>query len=140
MSSATHLVLLPTYNTGPRLRDVVAEALQHWQPVLVVVDGSTDGSAASLAELAHREPALHVLVLPRNGGKGAAVLAGAQWARARGFTHALVMDADGRWSRHQTIFATRARRSRLRAIEIAMVRARRILSDAVSIKGFLREG
>ena len=42
--SATHLVILPTYNTGPRLRAVVAEVLQHWQPELVVVDGSTDGS------------------------------------------------------------------------------------------------
>lgn len=93
--SATHVVLLPTYNTGPRLPAVVAEALQHWRAVLVVVDGSTDGSAASLAELARADPALHVLVQPRNGGKGAAVLAGAQWARERGFTHALVMDADG---------------------------------------------
>ena len=95
MSSATHLVLLPTYNTGPRLRDVVAEVLRHWRAVLVVVDGSTDGSEAMLADLARSDPALHVLVQPHNGGKGAAVLAGAAWARARGFTHALVMDADG---------------------------------------------
>jgi len=95
MSSATHLVLLPTYNTGPRLREVVAEVLQHWRPVLVVVDGSTDGSQQALADLARQDPALHVLVQPRNGGKGAAVLAGAEWARAHGFTHALVMDADG---------------------------------------------
>ena len=93
--SLTHLVLLPTYNTGPRLREVVAEVLRHWQPVLVVVDGSTDGSAEPLVELAQTEPALTVLVLPRNAGKGAAVLAGAQAAAARGFTHALVMDADG---------------------------------------------
>lgn len=93
--SATHVVLLPTYNTGPRLRDVVAEVLRHWRAVLVVVDGSTDGSEAILAGLARNDPALHVLVQPRNGGKGAAVLAGAQWARERGFTHALVMDADG---------------------------------------------
>jgi glycosyltransferase involved in cell wall biosynthesis len=93
--SPTHLVLLPTYNTGPRLREVVAEVLRHWQPVLVVVDGSTDGSEQPLLELAKTEPALTVLVLPCNGGKGAAVLAGAQAAAARGFTHALVMDADG---------------------------------------------
>src|SRR5688572_4868383 len=95
MSSATHLVLLPTYNTGPRLRGVVAEVLQHWRAVLVVVDGSTDGSEKVLAGLARADSALHVLVQPRNGGKGAAVLAGAKWARSQGFTHALVMDADG---------------------------------------------
>lgn len=93
--SPTHLVLLPTYNTGPRLREVIAEVLRHWQPVLVVVDGSTDGSELAVLELARSEPALHVLVLPRNSGKGAAVLAGCAWARARGFTHALAMDADG---------------------------------------------
>ena len=93
--SSTHLVLLPTYNTGPRLREVVAEVLRHWQPVLVVVDGSTDGSERPVLELAQTEPALTVLVLPKNTGKGAAVLGGGQAARARGFTHALVMDADG---------------------------------------------
>jgi len=94
-ASSTHLVLLPTYNTGPRLREVVAEVLRHWQPVLVVVDGSTDGSEQPVLALAPTEPALRVLVLPRNGGKGAAVLAGARDALDRGFTHALVMDADG---------------------------------------------
>ena len=93
--SATHLVLLPTYNTGPRLGEVVAEVLRHWQPVLVVVDGSTDRSEEPLLALAKTEPALSVLVLPRNSGKGAAVLAGAAAARARGFSHVLVMDADG---------------------------------------------
>lgn len=94
-ASQTHLVLLPTYNTGPRLRAVVVEALTQWQPVLVVVDGSTDGTAALLRALRAEHPALSVLELPRNGGKGAAVLAGAAWASERGYTHALVMDADG---------------------------------------------
>jgi glycosyltransferase involved in cell wall biosynthesis len=95
IESSTHLVLVPSYNTGPRLHAVIEEALAHWRPVLVVIDGSTDGSEQSLLDLARREPALHVLVLPDNRGKGAAVLAGAQWAQERGFTHALTMDADG---------------------------------------------
>ena len=94
-ASASHLVLLPTYNTGPRLGAVVTEVLRCWQPVLVVVDGSTDGSERPVLELAKVEPGLTVLVLPHNSGKGAAVLAGAEAAQARGFTHALVMDADG---------------------------------------------
>ncbi len=93
--SRSHLVILPTFNTGPRLCGVVAEALRAWQPVLVVVDGSTDGSGEPLRELARAEPGLSVLGLPRNGGKGAAVLAGLEAARDRGFSHALVMDADG---------------------------------------------
>jgi glycosyltransferase involved in cell wall biosynthesis len=93
--SPTHLVLLPAYNPGPRLPGVVAEVLRHWRPVLLVVDGSTDGSHLPVVAMAEQEPGLRVLVLPRNGGKGAAVLAGLRDAVAQGFTHALVMDADG---------------------------------------------
>jgi glycosyltransferase involved in cell wall biosynthesis len=93
--SSTHLVILPSYNTGPQLRDVVAEVLQHWPAVMVVIDGSTDGSERAILELARHEPALSVIVLPRNSGKGAAFLAGARAAHARGYTHALAMDADG---------------------------------------------
>lgn len=93
--SHTHVLLLPSYNTGPRLRAVVEEALRHWQPVVVVIDGSDDGSELALLALARSDPQLTVLVQPRNAGKGAAVLAGATWARQRGFTHALTMDADG---------------------------------------------
>jgi glycosyltransferase involved in cell wall biosynthesis len=93
--SPTHLVLLPSYNTGPRLAGVIAEVLRHWQPVLVVVDGSDDGSEKPVLEMARHEPGLTVLVQPENSGKGAAVLAGLAVARERGFTHALVMDADG---------------------------------------------
>ena len=95
MSSATHLVLIPSYNTGLRLLATVREALGYWQPVWVVVDGSTDGSERAVVELARTEPGLRVVVLPSNGGKGAAVLAGSEAARREGFTHALVMDADG---------------------------------------------
>ena len=94
-ASSTHLVLLPSYDTGPRLVGVVTEVLRHWQPVLVVIDGSTDGSAEAMRELAQSEPGLSVIVLPQNAGKGAAVLAGLAQANERGFTHALVMDADG---------------------------------------------
>ncbi len=94
--SPTHLVLIPTYNTGgARLLATVREALAQWPDVWVVVDGSTDGSEAGVVELARTEPRLRVLPLAHNGGKGAAVLAGAEAARAAGFTHALVMDADG---------------------------------------------
>ena len=94
-TSATHLVLMPSYNTGPRLLATVREALAIWRPVWVVVDGSTDESHAAVEQLARSEPGLRVIVRPRNGGKGSAVLAGAEEAVAAGFTHGLVMDADG---------------------------------------------
>jgi len=95
MRSATHLVLIPSYNPGPRLADTVRAARAHWDPVWVVVDGSTDGSAALLAGLARNDPGLKVLVRPRNGGKGAAVLDGLIAAAGAGYTHVLTMDSDG---------------------------------------------
>jgi len=91
VASATHLVLIPSYNTGVRLGDTVAEALRYWSPVWVVIDGSTDDSAASLPQT----PGLRIIHRERNGGKGAAMLDGLRAAAAEGFTHVLVMDADG---------------------------------------------
>jgi glycosyltransferase involved in cell wall biosynthesis len=94
-ASATHLVLIPSYNPGPRVFATVSAALEQWSPVWVVVDGSTDGSDVRLAQMAAANPALHVIVLPQNLGKGAAVLHGLRAARAAGYTHALTMDSDG---------------------------------------------
>jgi glycosyltransferase involved in cell wall biosynthesis len=91
----THLILIPSYNTGPRLFVTVQEALAHWQPVWVVIDGSTDGSEAPVRELAEREPRLRILSREKNGGKGNAIFTGVVAALAAGFTHVLTMDADG---------------------------------------------
>jgi glycosyltransferase involved in cell wall biosynthesis len=69
--------------------------MRQWSPVWVLVDGSTDGTAQGLQDLAKQHPGLHVIVLPKNQGKGAAVLAGMDEAALNGFSHALVMDSDG---------------------------------------------
>lgn len=90
------LVLIPSYNTGSaRLLETVRGALESGTPVCVVIDGSTDGSAEAIAAEAAPQRQLHVVQLPRNRGKGAAVEAGARWALDRGHTHALTLDADG---------------------------------------------
>jgi len=93
--SKTHLVLIPSYNSGPKLLPTVRAALDQWAPVWVVVDGSTDGSAQQLSSMAVANPQLRLLVLPRNRGKGAALLFALKQAYAQGFTHALTMDSDG---------------------------------------------
>ena len=93
--STSHLVLIPSYNSGALVLRTVREALAQWAPVWVVVDGSTDGTGAQLLALTATEPHLRVLVLPVNRGKGAAVLHGLEIARREGYTHALTMDADG---------------------------------------------
>jgi glycosyltransferase involved in cell wall biosynthesis len=93
--SYSHLVLIPSYNTGAKVMETVRDALAVWQPVWVVVDGSTDGTAVTLQTLAEHTPALKVFILPHNQGKGAAVLHGLQQAAAVGYTHILTLDADG---------------------------------------------
>ena len=93
--SRTHLVLIPSYNTGPKVYETVLAARAQWSPVWVVVDGSTDGTTDGLRRMAAADPGLMLLVLPANCGKGSAVLHGLQQAREAGFTHALTMDSDG---------------------------------------------
>jgi glycosyltransferase involved in cell wall biosynthesis len=94
-ASRTHLVLIPSYNTGERLFSTVDAARAQWEPVWVVIDGSTDGTGERLAQQAAGDPGLRVWQLPHNQGKGAAVLHGLRAARAAGFTHVLTMDSDG---------------------------------------------
>jgi glycosyltransferase involved in cell wall biosynthesis len=50
--SRTHLVLIPSYNTGPRLIETVRTARARWNPVWVVIDGSSDGSGEQMLALA----------------------------------------------------------------------------------------
>jgi len=91
MSESPRLcVVVPVYNHALTVRQVVRGARQVL-PVIVVNDGSTDATAESLAE----EVDLEVLTLPRNQGKGAALVAGFRRALELGYTHAITLDADG---------------------------------------------
>jgi len=87
-------VLIPSYNPGALVLDTVRGARAHWNPVWVVVDGSTDGSTEALTRLAGQDRGLRVLVCTRNAGKGAAIRHGARAAHAAGYTHVLTMDSD----------------------------------------------
>lgn len=84
------LALVPVFNHREQVGRVVTGLRAQGAPVLVVDDGSTDGSgevAAAAGAEVHR--------LPQNRGKGAALLAGLELAAARGFRQALTCDADG---------------------------------------------
>ncbi len=83
-------VLIPAYQSAPTIAPVVADARRHLETVVVVDDGSDDATAerATLAGAA-------VVRHERNRGKGASLLTGMRYLAARGFTHALSMDADG---------------------------------------------
>lgn len=98
--SRTHLVVIPSYNPGPLVVDVVRSVYKQHQPVWIVIDGSNDGSAQLLRTLAEdwNSDSIRLIVLEENQGKGAAVLAAVSEAVPLGFTHLLVFDSDGQHS------------------------------------------
>ena len=69
--------------------------LQYWQPVWIVLDGSTDSSVAEAHDLSLRHTNLRLFTLSRNHGKGEATLVAMRAALEAGYSHALVVDADG---------------------------------------------
>lgn len=93
-SVATHLVLVPSFNSGKPVYEAIRAARHEWMPVWVVVDGSTDGTAEGLRKMAKGDPGLRVIVLPDNRGKGAAILHGARLAEAQGFSHVVILNAE----------------------------------------------
>jgi glycosyltransferase involved in cell wall biosynthesis len=94
-ASNSHIVLIPSYNPGPKVTATVQAARQQWNPVWVVIDGSNDGSELTLHAMAAEDDGLHIIHLPHNQGKGAAVLHGLKQAAAAGYSHVLTMDSDG---------------------------------------------
>jgi dolichol-phosphate mannosyltransferase len=91
------LVVLPTYNEADNLTGVV-ERVRSAVPeadVLVVDDGSPDGTGDAADDLAAGDE--HVLVLHRAAkeGLGAAYVEGLRWGLERGYARFVQMDADG---------------------------------------------
>ena len=89
------IVLIPSYNTGPKLLETVRDARRFHESVWVVIDGSTDGSGQALRQMARSDRGIRVMELAHNQGKGAAILHGLIEAAAEGYSHVLTMDSDG---------------------------------------------
>jgi glycosyltransferase involved in cell wall biosynthesis len=98
LGGRSHLVILPSYNSGHLLRPTILSVLEKWKPVWVVLDGSTDSSVAEAHDLQRDHSELRVFLLPQNHGKGGAALVAMKAALDAGFSHALLMDADGQHS------------------------------------------
>ena len=96
MSAARPLVIIPTYNERenlPRILDAVLAQLPHAH-VLVVDDGSPDGTGDLADARAADDPRVHVMHRAGKLGLGTAYLAGFAWGLERDYTHLLEMDAD----------------------------------------------
>lgn len=86
-------VVIPVYNEQATLEEILRRvaATGLADEIIVVDDGSTDGSREILNGLRERMPGLRVLLQPKNRGKGAAVQAGIQAAQG---DLILIQDAD----------------------------------------------
>ncbi len=84
------IAVIPAYREEGRVGKVVAAVREYLADVLVVDDGSPDGTGAEAARAG-----ASVIRLEPNRGKGAALLAGLAEARRRGFEAAVTLDADG---------------------------------------------
>jgi dolichol-phosphate mannosyltransferase len=91
------LVVIPTYNEAETLEPVVARlrASVPEADVLVVDDGSPDGTGQIADRLVAADPAVHVLHRTQKAGLGAAYIAGFRWALAEGYDVVVEMDSDG---------------------------------------------
>ncbi|MPZ94748.1 MAG: glycosyltransferase [Propionibacteriales bacterium] len=91
------LVVIPTYNEAGNVESVVRRVLTAvpGADVLVVDDGSPDGTGALADTLAAAESRVHVLHRPGKGGLGRAYLAGFDWGLRRPYDVLVQMDADG---------------------------------------------
>ena len=91
MTDPRHIcAVIPTYNNGGTVADVVKGVLRQGLPVIVVDDGSTDDTERKLEGLEIR-----YIRHESNRGKGCALKTGLEAAQALGHRFVLTIDADG---------------------------------------------
>jgi len=90
------LIVVPTYNERENLEPLSAAIFEQLPTahVLVVDDGSPDGTGELADEIAEREPRLRVVHRPGKAGLGTAYVEGFRWGLAREYGYFIEMDAD----------------------------------------------
>jgi glycosyltransferase involved in cell wall biosynthesis len=84
------VIVIPAYNEGATIRELVERCLQLSFPVIVVDDGSTDNTQAALDGLP-----ITLLANPQNSGKAATLWYGMQQALKAGAGQIITIDGDG---------------------------------------------
>ena len=96
---ADSIVIIPTYNEKENIENIIRAVIgreEHAFNILVVDDGSPDGTAAIVKRLMAEEFSGRVFLMERSGkqGLGTAYIAGFKWALAHGYDFIFEMDAD----------------------------------------------
>src|SRR5262245_63837663 len=85
------LTAIPVYNEAKHVREVLAEVRKYASDILVINDGSTDGTA----ELLGAEPGILRIDHPKNRGYGSALISAFAFALEHNFDVLVTMDCDG---------------------------------------------
>ena len=85
------LTAIPVYNEEPHVEAVLREVRRHSPRILVIDDGSTDGTAKLLS----RQPGVEVIRHARNRGYGAALMSAFAYAQRQDIDVLVTMDCDG---------------------------------------------
>ncbi|HEY4644099.1 MAG TPA: polyprenol monophosphomannose synthase [Bacteroidota bacterium] len=90
------LVIIPTYDEADNIERIVLQILdqQEGVEVLVVDDGSPDGTAAIVEKLVETDSRIHLIKRPGKKGLGTAYVEGFRYACTRGYDYVFEMDAD----------------------------------------------
>jgi len=87
-------IIIPVYRHVRLLTGQLKRLKEFDVPLIVVDDGNSVEDARLLASFEDR-PRVHIIRSENNQGKGGAILLGSAYAKEKGFTHALQIDADG---------------------------------------------
>ena len=98
MKKSDSVVIIPTYNEKENVEQIIRAVLTQEHPfhVLIIDDGSPDGTAAIVERLMATEFADELHLIKRAGklGLGTAYITGFRWAIEKGYDYIFEMDAD----------------------------------------------
>ncbi len=98
MNESDSIVIIPTYNEKENIEKIIRAvfALEKGFHILVIDDGSPDGTAAIVKGLMQQEFTDRLFLIERTGklGLGTAYIAGFKWGLAQGYDYIFEMDAD----------------------------------------------
>lgn len=98
MNESDSIVIIPTYNEKENIEKIIRAvfALEKCFHILVIDDGSPDGTAAIVKGLIQQEFTDRLFLIERTGklGLGTAYIAGFKWGLAQGYDYIFEMDAD----------------------------------------------
>jgi len=86
-----YCIIIPTFNNEKTLETVISGVLRTTSDIIIVNDGSTDGTPAILEKFSR----LNIISYSPNSGKGYAIRQGFKAAIAAGYNYAITIDSDG---------------------------------------------